>query len=123
MGADTRRELTKRMGERKQNETSLTRQSAWILAAKVVGFALNTVLPLLVVRYLTQESVGVYRQAFLVASNAVLVLPLGLSMSAYYFLNREPEKHPAVVLNILLFNFLMGMAAFADRRPPEFRGR
>lgn len=80
--------------------------------AKVVGFALNTMLPLLVVRYLSRESVGVYRQAFLVASNAVLVLPLGFSMSAYYFLNRDPEKHSAAVFNILIFNFFMGAAAF-----------
>lgn len=92
--------------------SSLTSQSAWILFAKVVGFALNMILPLLVVRYLTQENYGVYRQAFLVASNAVLVLPLGFSMSAYYFLNRDPEKHPATVFNILIFNFVMGAAAF-----------
>lgn len=101
------------MSNADRKASSLTSQSAWILFAKVFGFALNTMLPLLVVRYLTQENVGVYRQAFLVASNAVLVLPLGFSMSAYYFLNREPDKHPATVCNILIFNFLMGGAAFA----------
>jgi O-antigen/teichoic acid export membrane protein len=91
---------------------SLTSQSAWILVAKVAGFALNTALPLLVVRHLSQEGVGVYRQAFLLASNAVLVLPLGFAMSAYYFLNREPEKQGAAVFNILLFNFAAGGLAF-----------
>lgn len=96
--------------ERKQ--TSLLNQSAWILLAKVTGFALNMILPLLVVRYLTQENVGIYRQSFLVASNAVLVLPLGFSMSAYYFLNRDPEKHPSVIFNILFFNCVMGAVAF-----------
>ena len=100
------------MDESKKENSSLTKQSAWILFAKVIGFGLNTLLPLLVVRYLTQEIVGVYRQAFMVASNAVLVLPLGFSMSAYYFLNREPEKHRAAVLNILLFNLAMGFLAF-----------
>jgi O-antigen/teichoic acid export membrane protein len=100
------------MEETVRGKSSLANQSAWILFAKVVGFALNTMLPLLVVRYLTQENVGVYRQAFLVASNAVIVLPLGFSMSAYYFLNRDPEKHSATVFNILIFNFLMGAAAF-----------
>lgn len=100
------------MDETVRKKSSLTNQSAWILAAKVTGFALNTVLPLLVVRYLTLENMGVYRQAFLVTSNAVLVLPLGFSMSAYYFLNREPEKHSAAVFNILIFNFVMGAAAF-----------
>lgn len=100
------------MAEKERKSSSLTSQSIWILVAKVAGFALNTMLPLLIVRYLTQDNVGVYRQAFMVASNAVLVLPLGFSMSAFYFLNREPEKHPAAVFNILLFNFLMGALAF-----------
>lgn len=100
------------MNETPRRTSSLTNQSAWILFAKVVGFGLNTLFPLLIVRYLTQDNVGVYRQAFLVASNAVLVLPLGFSMSAYYFLNREPEKHPSAVFNILIFNFVMGGLAF-----------
>ncbi|MGD9562324.1 MAG: lipopolysaccharide biosynthesis protein [Pyrinomonadaceae bacterium] len=100
------------MAEAERKKRSLTEQSAWILIAKVFGFVLNTALPLLVVRYLTQENVGVYRQAFLVAANAVLVLPLGFSMSAYYFLNRDPGKRSATVLNILIFNFVMGAAAF-----------
>lgn len=98
-------------GSRK-TETSLTSQSAWILLAKVVGFALNILLPLLVVRYLSQDQVGVYRQSFLVAANAVLILPLGFSMSAYYFLNRDTEKRPHSILNILLFNFGAGGLAF-----------
>jgi len=100
------------MDEEVRKPSSLTNQSIWILFAKVAGFALNTMLPLLVVRYLTLENVGVYRQSFLIASNAVLVLPLGFSMSAYYFLNRDPEKRPATVFNILIFNFAMGAAAF-----------
>lgn len=101
------------MADETRQSASLTKQSAWILAAKFMGFALNTALPLLIVRFLTQENVGVYRQAFLIAANASMVLPLGVSMSAYYFLNREPEKQASAVLNILLFNFLVGGLAFA----------
>ena len=101
------------MSESERKNISLTKQSAWILFAKVIGFALNTMLPLLVVRYLSQENVGVYRQAFLVVANAILVLPLGFSMSAYYFLNRDPEKHSATVFNILIFNTAIGAVAFA----------
>lgn len=106
-----------------QKKTSLASQSAWILFAKVIGFGLNILLPLLIVRYLTLDQVGVYRQAFLVAANAVMILPLGFSMSAYYFLNRDPEKHPFIVLNILLFNFAMGGLAFlALFLYPQFLG-
>jgi O-antigen/teichoic acid export membrane protein len=95
---------------KKQAETnpSLREQSAWLLAAKVIGFALSFCLPLLIVRYLTQDDVGLYRESFQVITNAVIILPLGFSMSAYYFLARETTRRGAAILNILLFNFVVG---------------
>lgn len=89
-------------------KTSLTGQSAWLMFAKVTGFVLSSLLPLLTVRYLAQGKVGLYRQSFQVIANAVTVLPLGFSMSAFYFLNRQPEKRAATIINILLFNFAAG---------------
>ena len=100
------------MNETKQKEISLTNQSVWILFAKIVGFGLTILLPILTVRYLTKDEVGVYRQVFLVIMGAIPVLPLGFSMSAYYFLSREPEKRSSTIFNILLFNFTMGGLAF-----------
>lgn len=93
-----------------QNGTtqSLKSQSAWLLAAKIIGFCVSFVLPLLVVRNLAQESVGLYREAFLVITNLTIILPLGISMSAYYFLARETTRRSAAILNILLFNFVVG---------------
>ncbi len=88
--------------------TSLKAQSAWLLFAKVVGFGLSFLLPLLIVRYLTQEKVGIYRQVFQVIVNAVAILPLGFSMSAFYFLSRETERRGKAILNILIFNFIVG---------------
>ena len=87
---------------------SLQEQSAWLLAAKIIGFVFSFALPLLIVRYLTQENVGLYREAFQVITNAVIILPLGFSMSAYYFLARETERRGAAIFNILLFNFVVG---------------
>lgn len=40
-------------------------------------------------------------------------MPLGVSMSAYYFLSREKERRSAAILNILLFNFFVGGLACA----------
>lgn len=88
--------------------TSLKVQSAWLLFAKTVGFGLSFLLPLLIVRALTQEQVGVYRQVFQVIINAMVILPLGFSMSAFYFLSRGEEKRKLAVFNILLFNFTIG---------------
>ena len=87
---------------------SLRSQSTWLLAAKIVGFGFSFVLPLFIVRLLSQQEVGHYREAFQIISNAVVILPLGFSMSAYYFLSRETERRGAAVFNILLFNFVVG---------------
>jgi O-antigen/teichoic acid export membrane protein len=65
----------------------------------------------MIVRILTQDQVGHYREAFQVITNAVIILPLGFSMSAYYFLARETERRAATVFNILLFNFVVGALA------------
>jgi O-antigen/teichoic acid export membrane protein len=94
--------------EKFSHPQSLKAQSAWLLLAKIIGFIFAFILPLLVVRLLSQDQVGVYRLSFLVIVNASEVLPLGFSMSAYYFLNREKEKRRAAILNILLFNFVVG---------------
>jgi O-antigen/teichoic acid export membrane protein len=87
---------------------SLRSQSTWLLAAKIIGFGCSFMLPLVIVRVLTQDEVGHYREAFQVITNAVIILPLGFSMSAYYFLSRETERRGAAVLNILLFNLVVG---------------
>ena len=87
---------------------SLRQQSAWLLVAKIAGFSLSFMLPLIIVRYLTQENVGLYRESFQIITNAVIILPLGFSMSAYYFLARETERRGAAIFNILLFNFVVG---------------
>ncbi|MBX3243157.1 MAG: oligosaccharide flippase family protein [Acidobacteria bacterium] len=97
------------MEDTKVQEQSLTSQSISILFAKLVSFVLSVLLPLLVVRFMTPHEVGVYRQVFLVSNYLVDILPLGLSMSAYYFLNRENQKERSLsILNILIFNFILG---------------
>lgn len=104
-------------------KSSLKSQGAWLLFAKVVGFAISFVLPLLIVRYLTQENFGLYRQAFQFIMNAVAILPIGFSMSAFYFLNRESANRKSAVFNILLFNFVVGgLACLALYLYPQFVG-
>ncbi|MDQ2747001.1 MAG: oligosaccharide flippase family protein [Acidobacteriota bacterium] len=103
---------TKSLDKMDSNPTSLKSQSAWLLFAKVVGFAISFLLPLLVVRYFSQEQVGVYRQVFLVITTANAIIPLGFGASAFYFLSRETARRPSVIANTLVFNFVVGAAAF-----------
>ncbi len=102
---------------------SLKAQGAWLLFAKIVGFAISSMLPLLIVRHLTVEGFGVYKQAFQFIINAVAILPVGFSMSAFYYLNREEENKKSAVFNILLFNFVVGGLACAGLYfYPQFLG-
>jgi O-antigen/teichoic acid export membrane protein len=82
---------------------SLTSQAIWLMAAKTVSFAFAVALPLLLVRRLSQQDLGLYKQVFFVVTTAMNLLPLGFAMSAFYFLPREKERQPAVIANILAF--------------------
>ena len=90
---------------------SLTSQAVWLMMAKTVSFAFAIALPLLLVRRLSQQDLGLYKQAFFVVSTAMNLLPLGFALSAFYFLPREPARQPAVIANILAF--LAGMGGCA----------
>jgi O-antigen/teichoic acid export membrane protein len=87
---------------------SLTARALWLLIAKVLAFSLSIALPLLLVRRLSQQEFGLYKQAFLVVGTALALLPLGFQMSAFYFLPREKERQGQIILNILFFHLLMG---------------
>ena len=93
--------------------TSLTKPAFFIMIAKSISFAFGLLLPLLLVRWLSQEEFGLYKQIFLVVGTAMVVLPLGVGMSAFYFLPREPQRKGHVVFNIMLFNIAVAGLACA----------
>ena len=85
----------------KRVELSLSRQSSIILAAKVFGFVLSFFLPVLVVRLMPQDEVGIYRQVFLIVNTAINILPLGMGMRLIFFHERNAiplAKYPHSVL-------------------------
>src|ERR1044072_5944564 len=90
---------------------SLTARAFWLILAKTLAFVFGFALPLLLARRLSQKEFGLYKQAFLVVGTASAMLPLSFVMSAFYFLPRERERKGAVVLNIMLFNTLVGSVA------------
>lgn len=112
------------MSSKETEKLSLKKQSAWLLTAKFIGFAFSFVLPLVTVRHMAISEVGYYRESFQVIANAIVLLPLGFSMSSYYFLARETgERRGASILNILLFNFVVGgIACLFLNVYPQFLG-
>ena len=89
---------------------SLTTQTFWLLFAKVVGFAIAFIAPLLIVRALDQRAFGLYKQAFQVVGNATPILTLGFYMNVFYFLPRRPEQGPKIVLNVLIVHLTAALA-------------
>src|ERR1700677_3049395 len=87
---------------------SLTWRVSWLTFAKTVGFAFSIALPLLLVRRLDREQYGLFKQAFLIVTTAMTVLPLGVPMSAFYFLARESTRRRETVLNIVMFHVAVG---------------
>jgi len=69
----------------------------------MAAFVLTLLLPIILVRIFDKAQIGTYRQIFLVVGTACNVLPLGFTMSAFYYLPRETERRGMIVLNILLF--------------------
>lgn len=96
-----------------RTDVSLTTQAFWFLVAKTVGFAMTMALPLVLVRALSQVEFGVYKQAFLLVSTAVSILPLGFGMSAFYFFPRAQTNHRAIVVHILGIHLAVGALAAA----------
>jgi O-antigen/teichoic acid export membrane protein len=95
------------------DKTTLTSRAAWLVLGKTLAFLLAFALPLLLVRRLSQYEFGLYKQIFLFVTTAMMLLPLGFHMSAYYFLPREPHWGKQIVLNILLFEVLVAVIACA----------
>jgi O-antigen/teichoic acid export membrane protein len=101
------------MNQQQKHRSSLTVQAFWLLIAKTLAFIFAFALPVLLTRTLSQSEYGLFKQVFLIVTSATALLPLGFGMSAYYYLPRETNEkvRGQVILNILLFNFLMGAAA------------
>jgi len=66
------------------------------------------VIPVLLVRWLSQDEFGRYKQAFLVVATAQKVLQLGFANAAFYYLPRERDRRSSIVCNILIFNLVLG---------------
>lgn len=94
-----------------RHEGSLTHSAAWLITAKTLAFVSSFILPLILVRQMSQSEFGLYKQAFLVAGSVVTIFPLGFAMSGFYFLPREVNRRDQVVFNILLVYIVVGILA------------
>jgi O-antigen/teichoic acid export membrane protein len=93
---------------RAEGEGSLASSALWLVVGKTAAAAFNIAVPLLLVRLLTVREFGVYKQLFLLLDTALVILPLGFALSAFYFFPREPARKAQVVGHIVLVYALVG---------------
>jgi len=99
------------MSDHASKNHTLAADASWLTLAKVLAFGVSFLLPLIMVRKLSQADFGLYRQLFLVVTNAMTVLPFGFAMSAFYFLPRAGERRRAVAMNVVAVYAAVAMIA------------
>ncbi|HET9598723.1 MAG TPA: oligosaccharide flippase family protein, partial [Anaeromyxobacteraceae bacterium] len=92
---------------------SLLARARPLLAARLASALLGVSLPMVVARVLSPAEYGTYRAALLVAASLALVLPMGVSISLFYFVPREPRTSGRWVAGALAWTWAAGLVAAA----------
>ena len=73
-------------------------QSLYIFASKIAGYGIRLVLPYFLVRTLSVEDFGSYRQFFLLEMYIGGLFQFGLNQALYYFIPRDQKNAGALSL-------------------------
>lgn len=84
-----------------------------LLVARLAGAALTMAVPMVLARVLLPASYGTFKQGWLVTQTLVLILPMGLTQSLYYFVPREPAQRDHFIAQTLLAHLALGALAAA----------
>jgi O-antigen/teichoic acid export membrane protein len=87
----------------------LSVQAFWLTLSKFFAAIFNIATPILLVRILSLQQYGVYKQAFLVSATATNLATFGVGLSAFYYMPRMPQRGGQIALNILIYNSIAGL--------------
>jgi len=87
---------------------SLTKQSMVLVSGRLIAFAVSMVLPIILVRMLTREEYGLYREIFLIHITLMPIVQQGIEQGLFYFIPREPAKKRQIILHTFLFVLIIG---------------
>lgn len=77
---------------------SLTTQAGLLAVSRTAAQVFNALAGVVIVRFISQEDYGTFRQVYLLFATLVVLTDLGLSESLYYFLPRYPERKRKLIL-------------------------
>lgn len=94
--------------------TSLSDKAGFLIVANFIKYAVGFVLPIILVRLLSQSEYGTYQQMILISTAAIGIMSLGLPTSVYYFYGLPPpERAPALIVQTSLLLGIAGAAVTA----------
>ncbi len=92
--------------------TSLSDRAGFLVVANLIKYAVAFIMPMVLVRMLTQNDYGSYQQMILISTAATGVMTLGLPMSIYYFYHHvEAQRVPALIVQTTILLAISGLAA------------
>ena len=87
----------------------IRRRAGFLAAAGLLEYALQFCVPVILVRHLTTQEFGDYRLVWLVAETGLILFPLFLPQSLFYFLPlAAPGTRPKLVGNTFASLFALG---------------
>ncbi len=84
-------------------------QAFWLTFAKFIAAIFGILMPVLLVRILSQHDFGVYKQVFLFIGTVTTFAAFGVGISAFYYMPRQPQRGGQIALNILIYNVIVGL--------------
>lgn len=80
---------------------SLSRQAGVVILGRALAFGFAFAVPVVLVRIVSKEDYGIYRESLFVFSTAVPILQFGLTQSLFYFFPRREGERAALVSQTL----------------------
>ncbi len=102
------------MRRRRHFVNSLSDKAGYLILANLIKYAVGFVMPMVLVRMLSQSDYGAYQQMIFIGWAALSIMTLGLPTSIYYFYHYvSPERIPTLVVQTSLMLGIGGAMAAA----------
>src|SRR5690242_7196159 len=93
---------------------SLSDKTGFLIVANLVKYAIGFMVPIALVRVLSQREYGSYQQLLLIGTALTGIMTLGLPTSSYYFYHHvSAGRRPILVLQTVTMLVVMGVISGA----------
>ena len=101
-----------RVAEERSEHTTLSLDMSYLFVGRTTAMVFTVLIPLVLVRLLTQHEFGLYKQLFLLQATVVAFLSFGIPSSLFYFLPTNPARRATYVSQTFLLLGGVGLVAY-----------